>query len=693
MKSAANRRREILSGLFVCALFALCVVLGILQYRWIAEINVTARGRLQEGLERSLARLSQDFDSEIAANCAALTPADIEAGPQLLQNEVAERYTLWKKSARHGRIFDRVAIAIPEGTTIELRSLDPGRGVLETVEWPPAWEAMRDRLEANLPVGQRPDHGPEPQPGRQAETGPGRQAETGPGRQPGRRPPPPFGEHGGGEHGGEHGGGGDYRSGGGRGGDGLLFEEPLFSSDPTSTNHGGPRPGPFDRREVGWLIFDLNPAYLRDVLLPAVLQRDLGTASGLDYQVEVITKTDPPSVIYQSEPGQSQNLEANADASISLFDPQNNLGFRRAGPQGMRGPGPGQGPGLERGGHGPGPGAGPASDSGRWRMFVRHRAGSLEAVVAQSRLRNLAVTGGVLLLILATGAALIRYTRRAQKLADLQMDFVAGVSHELRTPLTVIHTAAYNLQGKLANNPAQVERYGALIQRESGRLGELLEQVLQFASASSVRAIREREPLSVEAVINETLELSKAVIEDFHCVVVKVVDPDLPPVLGDARALRQVVENLIGNAAKYGAYGTSHGPSHGTSHGPSHGPSHGTSRGTSRETSRGTAQGNNWIGIFASKTTGNAPAAVEIRVIDRGPGIPADEQEHIFDPFFRGARAVQDQIHGTGLGLSLVKKIVEAHGGSIRVKSEPMKGAEFIVRLPAAPGAPSGAAG
>jgi signal transduction histidine kinase len=135
-------------------------------------------------------------------------------------------------------------------------------------------------------------------------------------------------------------------------------------------------------------------------------------------------------------------------------------------------------------------------------------------------------------------------------------------------------------------------------------------------------------------------------------------------VLGDARALRQVIENLVCSAAKYGSC-------------------HGSSQGDR-------PQGNNWIGIFASKTTGNSPAAVEIRVADRGPGIPAGEQAHIFDPFFRGARAVQDQIHGTGLGLSLVKKIVEAHGGSIRVKSEPMKGAEFIVQLPAAP---SGAAG
>jgi signal transduction histidine kinase len=651
MKSAANRRREILSMLFVCALFALCAVLGILQYRWIAEVNVTARDRMKEGLQSSLTRLSQDFDYEVASSCAALTPVDLAAGPQLLQNEVAERYTQWMKSARRSRIFDHIAIAIPKRTSLELRALDLSRGVLETVEWPPAWEAMRDRLEANLSDRQRPELDPEFRPRREPE---------------GARLPR-YADDGGSDR-----GGGDRRGGGGRGddrdsdhrvGDGLLFDEPLFWPDSPATNHSGPRRGPFDQREVGWLIFDLNLAYLSDVLLPEVLQRDLGTANGLDYQVEVITRTDPPSLVYQSDPGQSQDIEANADAAVSLFDPQSNLGFRRVVPQGLRGPGPGFGHGGRPGpgprpGAGTGPGAGPVSDSGRWRMFVRHRAGSIEAVVAQSRLRNLSVTGGVLLLILATGAALIRYTRRAQTLADLQMDFVAGVSHELRTPLTVINTAAYNLQGKLANNPAQVERYGALIQRESGRLGELLEQVLQFASSG--RAIREREPLSVEAVIDEALESSRAVIEDTHCVVEKMVDPGLPEVLGDARALRQVMENLIGNAAKYGAHGS---------------PS-----------------GNTWIGIFASMTAGNS-AAVEIRVTDRGPGIPADEQAHIFDPFFRGARAVQDQIHGTGLGLSLVKKIVEAHGGSIRVKSEPMKGAEFIVRLPAAPSAPSGASG
>ena len=76
---------------------------------------------------------------------------------------------------------------------------------------------------------------------------------------------------------------------------------------------------------------------------------------------------------------------------------------------------------------------------------------------------------------------------------------------------------------------------------------------------------------------------------------------------------------------------------------------------------------------------------VEIRVADRGPGIPHDELAHIFDAFYRGKMAVDDQIHGTGLGLSLVERIVKAHGGTVEVSSELGKGTEFIMRIPAAP--------
>jgi len=213
----------------------------------------------------------------------------------------------------------------------------------------------------------------------------------------------------------------------------------------------------------------------------------------------------------------------------------------------------------------------------------------------------------------------------------------------------VIRTAAFNLRGKLAARPDQVERYGALIQAESEKLTTLVEQVLDFASARAGHAIRAREPVAVETLIEEGLRSIGNALPGSNVVVEKNFEPDLPLIMADQVAMKHAVQNLVENAMKYGT------------------------------------EGSNWIGITASRVAGRDGGAVEVRVADRGRGIPQDEQDHIFDAFFRGRRALEDQVHGTGLGLNLVKKIVEAHGGTIRVHSEPMKGAEFVFRIPAAP--------
>jgi signal transduction histidine kinase len=557
--------------------------LGVLQYGWIGEVSVAARDRLRGSLQASLNRVSLDFSTEIAAAVRALMPADATSDIAAVETEMASRYAQWKTVARHRQIFRHIAIVEPRNKALALRILNPDKDAFEIVEWPPDWSPIRTRLESMMSPDSRPGRGfPGPPPGAQ----------------------------------------------------GMLFDVPAFP--PSAPGHSPGQPG---RSESPTLIFDLNPEYVRDVLLPELVQRHLESSGTLDYQVEVLTREHPPVVIYQSDPG--TQVAANADASVGLFDTPYDQIFRRE----QSGPG-GRGRGRGRGG--------PVGESGRWQMYARHRAGSLEAVVAQARWRNLAVTGGVLLLMMASVAALITYTRRAQRLADLQMDFVAGISHELRTPLTVIHTAAYNLRGKLAANPAQVERYGVLIQQESGRLKLLVEQVLRFAGATSGRAIQNPEPLSIHTILEETVESARAVVQEAGCTLETHIDPDMPMVMGDPMALKQALQNLLHNAARYGA-----GDSH-------------------------------WIGLSASRAGGDAKPAVEIRVADRGPGIPADEQAHIFEPFFRGRRALQDQIHGTGLGLNLAKKIVEAHGGSIQVKSAATKGTEFIVHLPAAPaGVPS----
>jgi signal transduction histidine kinase len=298
-------------------------------------------------------------------------------------------------------------------------------------------------------------------------------------------------------------------------------------------------------------------------------------------------------------------------------------------------------------------GRGIAGDAprGRWVLTVWLRSGSLEAVVENARRRDMAISAAILLLLLATGAALAEFSQRAQRLAKVEMEFVAGVSHELRTPLTVIRTAAFNLRRKVASNTAQVERYGALIQQESERLSAIVEQVLRFTSAKAGRVLQERLPVSVPGLIQETLHSNKGLLEDALCVVQTHIEPGLPFITGDSMALRHALQNLLANAAKYGG-----------------------------------EAGEQSVGISARTVAGVKGREIEIRVADRGAGIPPEEQKHVFDAFFRGKKAVEDQVHGTGLGLHLVKTIVEAHGGTVSVESEPGAGSTFIVRIPAAPG-------
>ncbi|HEY1239130.1 MAG TPA: HAMP domain-containing sensor histidine kinase [Bryobacteraceae bacterium] len=412
--------------------------------------------------------------------------------------------------------------------------------------------------------------------------------------------------------------------------DPVLLEMPRFgaNSEPPS--------------EQDWLILEPDFGYARDHLLPDLLARHLGTDGKPDYDAELVLARDPTVVIYRSS---GNPIGQGADASVTLLDgrifvpPQR---FPGGPPRKIERFTAGRGRGFGR--PGPPPGV-PGPEPGLWLLRVRHHAGSLEALVAQARRRNLAVSAGILLLILATVSLLVHSSRRAQQLAEMQINFVAGVSHELRTPLTVIRTAAYNLRGKLAQKAEQVEQYGALIQDESEKLGDLIEQILQFASAKAGHIIRRREPVSVDSLVEDSLESGKAA---FDGVVFETrVEPGLPPVFADEAALKHALRNLVDNAVKY-SYAI-----------------------------------RPWVGIFVSAVPGDNGPAVEISVVDHGPGIPADEQKQIFDPFFRGRRALADQVHGTGLGLDLVKRIVEAHAGTIRVESEPGKGSAFIVRLPA----------
>jgi signal transduction histidine kinase len=263
--------------------------------------------------------------------------------------------------------------------------------------------------------------------------------------------------------------------------------------------------------------------------------------------------------------------------------------------------------------------------------------------VASARTRNFILSSGILALLAAAVGLIIVSARRADRLARQQLEFVAAVSHELRTPVSVIGAAAGNLADGVVDEPARVKKYGATIQGEARRLAETVERVLQLAGIASGRAAATPMLVSGHALINDALTAVRHEAESAGVTVERHIPDALPSVRGDAMALRSALQNLIGNAVKYS----------------------------------GDAR---WLRISATAT----PRLLRIAIEDRGLGINSDDRKHIFEPFYRGQEAVSRQIQGSGLGLHLVRRIVDAHGGAVSVHSEPGKGSVFVMELPVA---------
>ena len=282
---------------------------------------------------------------------------------------------------------------------------------------------------------------------------------------------------------------------------------------------------------------------------------------------------------------------------------------------------------------------------GAWQLIVRHRAGSLEAAVSQARRRNLAVSLGVLALLAVSVAMIVLSTQRAQRLAKQQVEFVAGVTHELQTPLAVIRSAGQNLADGVVDGPKQVKEYGLLVEKEVRRLSGMVDQVLEFAGLQSQRRALTIEAVPIDRVIESALSDCDAVIEESGVKIDKEVAPQLT-VMADASALRRAIQNLLDNAIKYGG-------------------------------------DEKWVGIRAKASKERRKREVLITIADKGPGIPADDLPHVFEPFYRGKKALAGRARGNGLGLALVRQIIEGHGGGITVKSAKGQGTIFSVRLPA----------
>lgn len=291
---------------------------------------------------------------------------------------------------------------------------------------------------------------------------------------------------------------------------------------------------------------------------------------------------------------------------------------------------------------------GPADNerSASWTLEALQSPDKLAALVSVTRWRNLGVALVLNLSLLAAGIAFIRLTRRSRRLAQAQMQFVANVSHELRTPLTVIRGAGHNLMTRVVQNPEKVQEYSTLIVQHAEQLSEMVEQILDLGRARNMPAV----PTQAVDVAKVVTDAITATAEEAKGVSVEVqLAPGLRTISSDPSMLQRAFQNLITNAAKHAATG-------------------------------------GWVGVTAVVDEHIEPSMVEIQVADRGGGIPQEELDAIFEPFYRGATAQAYQVRGSGLGLTLVKEIVESHGGSVRVESEEGQGTTFTVRLPSANG-------
>lgn len=300
------------------------------------------------------------------------------------------------------------------------------------------------------------------------------------------------------------------------------------------------------------------------------------------------------------------------------------------------------------------PGRMPQHDFDNITLQIFNRDGSLERLSRRTSLINALVSLGTFGLLAVLIAALIRTNGRARKLAQRQREFIATITHELKTPLSVIISAADNLNDGLVRDQSKAEQYGTLIKREAARLALSIDDFLLYSKTDSAARVKPT-ACDLGAIIANALKAT----EDERAGLKIRTEVNLPAepaiLMGDGVALESVFLNLAQNVVKHAASGQYLGIDVSHEKGPKNGK------------------------IFTE--------SLIIKVKDLGPGIPLREQKLIFEPFARGKRAIEEQIPGNGIGLNLVKRIVEMHGGSISVESKPESGTTFTVTLPQRRGA------
>jgi signal transduction histidine kinase len=277
-----------------------------------------------------------------------------------------------------------------------------------------------------------------------------------------------------------------------------------------------------------------------------------------------------------------------------------------------------------------------------WKIGIRDACTSPEELAAHQFRNNLMWTGGAFVVLLGAIGLAAGSVARQMRLSQMKSDFVSNVSHELRTPLSSIRVFGEYMRLGRVTRDDKIREYGEYIEAESRRLTALINNILDFSKIESAEKQYRFAPTDVVELVQHTVCGFAMPLRDSGVQISFAAEGTKPPPLEiDKDAMSQVLVNLLDNALKY-------------------------------------SNGNKSIDV----TVTGGPDDVRIRVRDHGIGIPASERKKIFEKFYRVGSGLVHDVKGSGLGLSIVQHVAQAHGGRIEVESEIGSGSAFTIVLP-----------
>jgi signal transduction histidine kinase len=287
-------------------------------------------------------------------------------------------------------------------------------------------------------------------------------------------------------------------------------------------------------------------------------------------------------------------------------------------------------------------------------LAIKYRGTTIDAITQRFLRTSYIILGVISLLLIAGLFFTFRSVNKAMELAKLKSDIVSNVSHELRTPLSLIRLYAETLELERVPDAEKKLDYYRIIRKESERLTALINNILDFSRIEAGRKEYEFRDTHLPSLVRSTMDAYRYQIEQNGFSYEEHITDDLPPVRVDREAIARSLLNLVNNAIKYSA-------------------------------------SEKYIAVSLYRNRDS----VNLEVVDHGIGIPRTEQSKIFDKFYRVCDPLCHENKGSGLGLSLVRHIVHAHGGEIAVESTPGRGSKFTIVLPLQPEAKpmSGATG